>query len=184
MPLILRIEGLNGTIKQVIFMKTKRLTLLSMLLAISIVLAIVETFLPPIPVPGVKLGLANVVTLIVLVIFNQKDAFIVLIMRIVLVALLRGSIFNISFFLSFSGGMLAYVFMVLTYRFKHFSLVGVSISGAFGHSFGQILMAILLLSTPSLVYYFPYILLLSIGTGIVTGYIAIYARGIMVQIYD
>lgn len=153
-----------------------------MLLAISIVLAIVETFLPPIPVPGVKLGLANVVTLIILVIFNRKDAFIVLIIRIVLVSLLRGNIFNISFFLSLSGGLMAYILMVLSYKFKYFSLVGVSISGAFGHSLGQIIMAIFLLSTPSLIYYFPYILLLSIGTGVVTGYIAIYAKQIMLKL--
>jgi heptaprenyl diphosphate synthase len=163
-------------------MKTKRLTLLSMLLAISIVLAIVETFLPPIPVPGVKLGLANVVTLIILVIFNRKDAFIVLMIRIVLVALLRGNIFNISFFLSLSGGIMAYILMILSYKFKYFSLIGVSISGAFGHSLGQIIMAIFLLSTPSLIYYFPYILLLSIGTGVVTGYIAIYAKQIMLKL--
>lgn len=153
-----------------------------MLLAISIVLAIVETFLPPIPVPGVKLGLANVVTLIILVIFNRKDAFIVLMIRIVLVALLRGNIFNISFFLSLSGGIMAYILMILSYKFKYFSLIGVSISGAFGHSLGQIIMAIFLLSTPSLIYYFPYILLLSIGTGVVTGYIAIYAKQIMLKL--
>jgi heptaprenyl diphosphate synthase len=117
-----------------------------------------------------------------LVIFNRKDAFIVLMIRIVLVALLRGNIFNISFFLSLSGGIMAYILMILSYKFKYFSLIGVSISGAFGHSLGQIIMAIFLLSTPSLIYYFPYILLLSIGTGVVTGYIAIYAKQIMLKL--
>jgi heptaprenyl diphosphate synthase len=160
-------------------MQIKRLTTLSILLAISIVLAIVETFLPPIPVPGVKLGLANVITLVVLVMYGKKDAFTVLMIRIVLVALLRGSLFNVAFYLSLSGGTLAYMLMILSSLYKRFSLVGVSISGAFGHSLGQIIMAIFILNTVSLVYYFPYILLLSIGTGIVTGLIALRAVTIL-----
>lgn len=163
-------------------MKTNRLTRLSMLLAISIVLAIVESFLPAIPIPGVKLGLANVITLIILVVYDKKDAFVVLLLRVLLVSLLRGSFLNISFYMSLSGGVSAYLFMILSLHAKKFSLVGVSISGAFGHSLGQIIMAIILLSTPALVYYFPYILLLSIGTGIITGYIAIYGSKIMKSI--
>lgn len=163
-------------------MSTKRLTRLSMLLAISIVLAIVEAFLPAIPIPGVKLGLANVITLIILVVYDKKDAFIVLLLRVLLVSLLRGTFLNISFYMSLSGGIVAYTFMLITMYVKKFSLVGVSISGAFGHSIGQIFMAIILLSTPALVYYFPYILLLSITTGVLTGFIAIYGTKIMKSI--
>ena len=150
-------------------MRTKRLTTLSILLAISIVLSIVESMLPVIPVPGVKLGLANVVTLVVLYLYSDKDAFVLLLLRIILVGLLRGNIFSVTFYLSFSGGMTAYLMM---YIFKHiniFSLVGISIMGSFGHSVGQIIMAIFLIERTEFIYYFPYILVLSVLTGILTG---------------
>ena len=150
-------------------MRTKRLTTLSILLAISIVLSIVESMLPVIPVPGVKLGLANVVTLVVLYLYSDKDAFVLLLLRIILVGLLRGNIFSVTFYLSFSGGMTAYLMM---YIFKHiniFSLVGISIMGSFGHSVGQIIMAIFLIERTELIYYFPYKLVLSVLTGILTG---------------
>ena len=152
-------------------MRTKRLTLLSILLAVSIVLSIVESFIP-VFVPGVKLGLANVVTLIIMYIYGEKDAFLILILRILLVAILRGTIFNVTFYLSLSGGMMAYLMMFIFYKLKVFSIIGVSIMGAFGHSVGQIAMAIFLIERTELIYYFPYILVLSVITGVVTGIIA------------
>ena len=153
--------------------------MLAILLSISIVLAIVESFLPVIPIPGVKLGLANVVTLIVMYYFGEKDAFTLLMMRIVLVALLRGNIFSVTFFLSFSGGMVAYIMMFLTKQARIFSIIGVSIMGAFGHSVGQIAMAIFILDTVELIFYFPYILLLSVVTGVITGFLAYRSYNIM-----
>lgn len=153
-------------------MRTKRLTLLAIMLAISIVLSIVESMLPVIPVPGVKLGLANVVTIIIMYKYGEKDAFTILLLRIVLVGLLRGNIFSVTFFLSLSGGMTAYLMMFLFKNLKVFSIIGVSIMGAFGHSVGQIVMAIFLIERAELIYYFPYILLLSVLTGVVTGILA------------
>jgi heptaprenyl diphosphate synthase len=155
------------------------LTTLAVLLAISIVLSIVESMLPVIPVPGVKLGLANVVTLLILFLYGDKDAFTLLFLRIVLVGLLRGNIFSVTFFLSLSGGMTAYVMM---WSFKHlnrFGTVGISIMGAFGHSVGQIVMAIFLIERRELLLYFPYILVLSVITGIFTGLITNRALSIM-----
>lgn len=153
-------------------MRTKRLTTLAIMLAISIVLSIVESMLPVIPGPGVKLGLANVVTLLIMFIYGEKDAFMLLFLRIVLVGLLRGNIFSVTFFLSFSGGMVAYLMMFLFKRMNLFSMVGISIMGSFGHSVGQIAMAIFLIERTELVYYFPYVLILSVATGVITGLIA------------
>ena len=153
-------------------MRTKRLTLLAILLAVSIVLSIVESFIPVI-VWGAKLGLANVVTLIIMYIYGEKDAFLVLILRIILVGLLRGTIFNVTFYLSLSGGMVAYLMMLLFFKLKRFSIISVSIMGAFGHSVGQIVMAIFIIERRELIFYFPYILLFSIATGVFTGMIAI-----------
>lgn len=160
-------------------MKTRKITLLAILLSISIVVSIVESFLPAIPIPGAKLGLANVITLVIMYRYSKKDAFIILLLRIILVGLLRGTIGTPTFFLSFSGGMVAYLFMYLIKITNVFSVVGVSILGAFGHSVGQIMMAIILLNTPQLIYYLPYILFISIITGVVTGLIARRFNGIL-----
>ena len=161
-------------------MRTKRLTLLAIMLAISIVLSIIESMLPVIvPIPGVKLGLANVVTLLIMYIYGDKDAFLILILRIILVGLLRGSIFNVTFFLSLGGGLMAFLLMYVFHKLKVFSMVGVSIMGAFGHSVGQIAMAIFILETKELIYYFPYIVVLSIITGVFTGIVGLRTHTIM-----
>jgi len=164
-------------------MRTKRLTLLAIMLSISIVLSIVESMLPVIPVPGVKLGLANVVTIIIMYKYGETDALTILILRIILVGLLRGNIFSVTFFLSLSGGMTAYLMMVLFKKLKVFSIIGVSIMGAFGHSVGQIVMAIFLIERTELIYYFPYILLLSVLTGVVTGILATRSLEIIKKAY-
>ena len=153
-------------------MDTKRLVTLSIFLSISIVLSIVESFIPSISVPGAKLGLANIMTLVILNLYGEKDAFLIVILRIFLVALLRGTIGAPAFFLSLSGGFLAYFMMVLFNKLKIFSIVGVSIMGSLGHSLGQVLMAMIILSLPELVYYFPLLFLIAVPTGIFTGFVA------------
>lgn len=161
-------------------MRTKRLTLLAIMLSISIVLSIVESSIPiPIPVPGVKLGLANVVTLLIMFTYGEKDAFMILLLRIILVGLLRGNIFSPTFYLSFSGGMVAYVMMFTFKKINRFSAIGISIMGAFGHSVGQILMAIFIIEQTELILYFPYILVLSVVTGVITGTLANRSLAIM-----
>ena len=161
-------------------MKTKRLTLLSIMLSISIVLSIVESMIPlPIVVPGVKIGLANVVTIIIMYLYGDRDAFLILILRIVLVGLLRGSIFNVTFYLSLSGGLAAYAMMYLFKHLKRFNIISISIMGAVGHSIGQIAMAIIIIERKELILYFPYILAISIATGVLTGLVATRGLDIM-----
>jgi heptaprenyl diphosphate synthase len=161
-------------------MRTKRLTLLAILLAISIVLSIVESMIPiPIPVPGVKIGLANVVTILIFYLYGDRDAFTILILRIFLVGLLRGNIFSVTFYLSLSGGLMAYMMMFIFKHFKRFNIISISIMGAFGHSVGQIVMAIFVIERTELIYYFPYILVLSILTGVLTGMVATRSLDIM-----
>ena len=152
-------------------MNTKRLVSLSIFLSMSIVLSIVESFIPAFSVPGAKLGLANIMTLVILNIYGERDAFLVVTLRILLVGLIRGMIFP-TFWFSLAGGLLAYIMMVIFKRFKVFSIVSVSVMGSLGHSAGQIIMAILVLSTPQLAYYFPVLFLIAIPTGIFTGLVA------------
>ena len=153
-------------------MNTKRLVTLSIFLSISIVLSIVESFLPVIPIVGAKLGLANIMTLVILSLYGEKDAFVVVILRVLLVSILRGTIGNPGFFLSLGGGLAAYLMMVLFLRLKVFNIISVSVMGSLGHSVGQIGVAIIILSTNELVYYFPFLFAIAIPTGIFTGSVA------------
>ena len=155
-------------------MNTKRLVTLSLFLTMSIVLGIVESFIPVTVsyAPGAKLGLANIMTLVVLYLYGEKDAFLIVTLRVFLVGLLLGTIGAPGFFMSMSGGLLAYVSMVLIKNLKVFTIVSVSIIGALGHSLGQIVMAIIFYKTPELVYYLPALFIISIPAGIFTGYVA------------
>lgn len=148
----------------------KRICILSMLLAIAIVLNILESFIPMF-IPGVRLGLANVIILIMLYEFKAYEAFIVDLLRILIVALCRGTLLTPTFFMAFSGGMVSYFMMLLFSKLKFFSPIGVSVLGAVSHATGQILIAIVLLKTNAVLYYLPWIALLSIATGILSGFL-------------
>lgn len=152
-------------------MEIKKISTLSMLLALSIVFSLIESFIPIISgiIPGVKLGLANTVIIFVIYMYSFKDALFVSIVRVLLVGLLRTGLFNITFFFSLSGALFSIAVMYLMKRHTKLSVVGVSVIGALFHSIGQILMGMLILKTTSLVYYLPYILLFSIPTGVIVG---------------
>lgn len=151
-------------------MNTRKLVRLSMLLSLSIVLSILESMIPVVGtiVPGIKLGLANAVIVFVLYMYSFKEALYVSILRIIIVGILRTGLFSIMFFFSLSGALMSILFMMLFKKMK-LSIVGVSIVGAVAHSIGQIIVAIIFLNNINIVYYLPYLLLLSIPTGIIVG---------------
>lgn len=152
--------------------KLKKMVFLGILVAVAIVVSIVEAQISTLLfiIPGVKLGLANIVTLIVLYLYGEKDAFLVLMIRILLVAILYSAM--PAPLLSLSGGLLSFAGMALLKRVKNLSVVSVSVAGALLHMIGQIGMAILVLSTPALLYYLPYMMVISVPTGILTGLVA------------
>lgn len=151
-------------------MRLKRLVIISMLTTMAIVLSILESFIP-VFIPGVKLGLANVIILIMLYEFKSYEALLVNIIRILLVGLLRGTLLTPTFLMSLSGGMLSFLIMFLFSRIKIFSIIGVSVLGSVFHCVGQILIAIILLSTDAVIYYLPFIAILSLATGVLSGLI-------------
>ncbi len=151
--------------------KVRRWSIIAMLLAMAIVLSIVESFIP-IWIPGVKLGLANVIILIMLYEFKSTEAFLVQLLRIFLASLMRGTLFSPQFAMSIAGGLLSFIFMLLFVRIKLFTPLGVSAIGAVSHATGQILAAMWLLGTSAVLYYLPFIMLLSLATGIFSGLIA------------
>ncbi|MDE5715973.1 MAG: Gx transporter family protein [Anaeroplasmataceae bacterium] len=149
-------------------MSVKRLCLISMMLSIAIVVNLLESFIPMF-VPGVKLGLANIIILIMLYEFRVTEAFFVDLLRIILAGLLRGSFLTPTFLMSLGGGMLSFLVMLFFSRMKIFSVIGVSVLGSISHATGQIIVAIILLSTKAVLYYLPFIALLSLLTGIFSG---------------
>ena len=151
-------------------MKTQKITLLGVLTAGAVIIGIIESFIPSIGIPGVKLGLANIVILIILYELGVLDAIIVNLLRVFLVGLLRGNIFSMGFLMSLTGAVLSLGIMILLHLvIKKFSVIGVSVIGSVFHVTGQILIAMLFLGTVYVVYYLPFIAVSAIITGIFVG---------------
>ena len=143
------------------------------MISISVVLSIVESAISGMIflVPGVKLGLANVITLIILMTMSEKHAFLVVFVWILIVALTYSGLFSNSFWISISGGMAAIVSMILIKKTK-LSIFSVSVFGSLMHMVGQIGAAIVVSNTETLIYLLPYMIALSVPTGLITGYLA------------
>ena len=155
---------------------TRELVLLALLLAMAIVLRLVETALPfPIQLPGAKLGLANSITIITLLLFGTARTLLLLTARILLVALLVTGLFTPSFFIGLGGAVLSFLLMVLAWQSHLFSPVGIGILGACAHNCGQLVIAMFLMQTTALISYLPLLLIIAIPTGISTGLLAKYA---------
>ena len=152
--------------------QTRKMTLLANFLAIAIVLNIIESAIPVIPVPGAKLGFANVVTLIVLYVYSFKDSSILTISRVLLVSLLTGKLLGPVFYMSMSGAILAMFAMGFFKKLNFFGILGVSVLGSVFHCIGQIIGGYFVIGSTAIVLYLPIMLFLSIPAGVVTGLIA------------
>lgn len=145
--------------------QSKKIAFLGVCTAVALVLAYLESLLPPLmaAVPGIKLGLPNIAIIFVLYRFGVKDAAAVSLVRMTAVALLFGN--PMTFAYSLAGGFLSLTAMAILRRLDFLSTVGVSVAGGVLHNVGQILMAMLLLGTAELGYY----LIILAVTGTVSG---------------
>ena len=149
-------------------MKSKKIAYYGLCIALAFVLSYVESLFPTfIAVPGVKLGLTNLVVLIALVKIGKKDAFFINMIRILLVGLTFGTAFSLLY--SFAGGILSFLVMMLFYGKNRFSVIGVSVAGGVAHNVGQILVAMMVLESKALVYYLPVLILSGTLAGVVVG---------------
>ena len=149
--------------------KTRKITLLSLCVSVAMILSYVEFLLPPIwsAVPGIKLGLANIMIIFVLFRFGSADAALVSVLRLVLSSLLFGSVMTFAY--SAAGAILSLSVMVILKKCGFFSTVGVSIGGGVFHNLGQVLMAILLLGTREIGYYMIVLTVTGTVSGIFVG---------------
>lgn len=149
---------------------TKDLTLCAVLAALALTLSYMESFFPLVllvPLPGVKLGLANIVTLYALYALGFPSALAILLVRCTLGALFAGNASALIF--SLLGGIAALLTMAALQKSRRLSIFGVSIAGAAAHNFGQVCAAMLTLGGTAPLYYLPFLLLVSLFTGTLSG---------------
>lgn len=136
--------------------------------ALALIFSYVETLIPiQFGVPGIKLGLANLIILIILYRRNWKEALLLSVVRIILAGFLFGSLFSILY--SLAGGILSLAVMNLMIRSGKFSVTGVSISGGVSHNIGQLLIAMAVVETYRVGYYLPVLLIAGAVTGALIG---------------
>jgi heptaprenyl diphosphate synthase len=154
--------------------KTKKLALMSALTAIALTIFVVEAQLPPIvPIPGVKLGLANIITLVSMALLGRKEAGAILAVRILLGSMFTGSVSALIF--SVAGGVSAYLVMCLTIGlFPEKLMWVVSTLAALAHNAGQLTASVWVTGTPSILVYAPALVAAGIVTGVFTGFGAVY----------
>lgn len=153
-------------------MKTRKITQLTMLLAMSILINIIEPAYFISGIPGVKFGVANSIGLIALYIFGQKEMWNVNLLRVVLASILRGIIFGIGFWMSLAGIILSTLFTSIAYKLNKFSPIGISVGSAYFHTIGQIAALIFLTKNIMMIYWLPVPLFVSIIAGYLTGLIS------------
>lgn len=139
--------------------------------ALALIFSYVETLIPiHLGIPGVKLGLANLIIVITLYKMGTKEAYILSIVRVVLAGFIFGNMFSILY--SMSGGVLSLSVMTLLKKTDKFSVLGVSMAGGVFHNVGQLLMAAIVLESLSITYYLPVLLISGVLTGFLIGFIA------------
>ncbi|MDO4533951.1 MAG: Gx transporter family protein [Coriobacteriia bacterium] len=144
------------------------------LASLALVLCYIETFIPlPIPIPGIKLGLANIAVLVALELLDMKGAAIVAVLKVLAAGFLFGN--PLMMLYSAGGTLLAFAVMAALSRIRGLSVVLVAIAGAVMHNIGQVAVASLVLGTPLVWYSAPVLVVAAFATGAVTGFAARYA---------
>ena len=145
--------------------------MLALSIALSMILSFVESQIPAfVAIPGIKVGLTNIVVVFALYKLGWKEAGVISLIRVFLVSLLFGT--GATFLYSIAGAVLSYVGMLLLKGTGRFSYVAVSVAGGVLHNIGQIGMACLVMETNLILYYLPFLLLSGTVAGVVVGLLA------------
>lgn len=152
-------------------MNTKQITQMGMLLSVSLVLGYLESLLPVmVAVPGVKLGIANIVTMLVLYRMGGKQAFFIMLFRVVIAGFLYSGVAGIVY--GFMGGIFCIAAMSCLKRIPVFSMLGVSMAGAIFHNVGQIVTAFLVMDNAAILYYLPVLCISGVLAGFAVGFLS------------
>ena len=146
----------------------KKVAYSAMLIALGIIFSYVELLIPfSFGIPGIKLGLANLVVVVGILLLPKKQIFIILVARIVLVSFLFGNMSSMIY--SLAGGLLSFVIMCLFQKCKGFSMIGISMAGGVSHNVGQLIVAACVVESTSVFYYMPILMIVGALTGSVIG---------------
>ena len=148
--------------------KTKKMVFLSLMTSIAIIIYIIEAQIPVL-FPGIKLGLANTVSLSALILFGGKEALLIMLLRTILGSMFGGNMASLMF--SLAGGILSNVVMIILYKYfkESISLWTISIVGAIFHNIGQLLIASFVINDLRIYVYLPVLLIAAIFTGYFIG---------------
>lgn len=151
--------------------RTKSVALCGIMTAVAMIFSYIESLFPiPVPVYGVKLGIANIAIITVLLVVGTYEAIAVNVIRIMLTAVLFGN-FN-TFLFSIAGGVLSLAVMIILKKSKKFSTIGISVAGGVFHNIGQTAAAVFVMDTTAIVFYLPVLLIAGIVTGTVIGIVS------------
>ncbi len=152
-------------------MKTKKVATLELTNPLAMIMSYIEALVPlSFAVPGIKMGLANIVIIFVLYKLGTKEAILVSLIRVILVSLLFSNVMAMAY--SIAGAVLSLSVMWLLKKTDKFSFVGVSIAGGIMHNVGQIIMAVILLGTEQIALYLPVLIITGTVTGVVIGIVS------------
>ena len=145
--------------------------MLGLCIALAMIMSYIEVLVPlSFAVPGIKMGLANIVIIFVLYKIGTKEAILVSLIRVILVSLLFSNAMAMAY--SIAGAVLSLGIMWILKKTDKFSVIGVSIAGGIMHNVGQIIMAVILLGTKQIALYLPVLLITGTATGIVIGIVS------------
>lgn len=148
----------------------KRLARMAMLLALAVIMGYLEALIPVVPmIPGIKLGLANFVIVLVMYLFSFREAAVISALRIILVGFLLSNMSMILY--SLVGAVLSLTVMALLKRTPHFSIYGISMAGGIMHNIGQLLVAGALMGFQAILWYVPFLLLAGMLAGLLIGFL-------------
>lgn len=148
----------------------KKVAVSGVLIALAFIFSYVEVLIPfQLGIPGVKLGLANIVSLVALYLLDEKTAATITVVRVILTGFTFGSLYSMLY--SMAGALLSLAFMIGAKRWNKFTMIGVSVLGGVMHNIGQLIMADVVLKTVPFFYYTPVLILSGIVTGIMIGFL-------------
>lgn len=149
-------------------MSNKKTAYIGLLVALAFIFSYIEFLIPiNLGVPGIKLGLANLVVIVAIYTIGEKTAFALSLVRIILVAFTFGNLASMLY--SLAGGILSFVVMAAAKKTEWFSVKGVSVLGGVFHNVGQIVMAMIILETSQLIFYLPVLLVAGTVSGLIIG---------------
>lgn len=146
----------------------KKIAIIAIFITLALVLSYVDSLIPlAIMVPGIKIGLANIVIILSLYMIGEKETILISTIRVILSSLLFGTMLTFAY--SIAGAILSFIIMVILKKKTTLAMMTISIIGAVSHNIGQIIMAVIIMSTKEIIYYLPILMITGVISGTIIG---------------